>query len=379
MARNSLVDFDVRPDYSYTAPQEVERTRSPKDYQRPGRHPLTDPLMKPNVTSAPGNRHHVRTGLLPGQDTCHRGKNGESTVLDNLSIYEGEFSGISDQPNSFPQRRKGHRHFKPYSSLDTNIQRVSSFSPHHTLLSHDHHSCRQQSTSGSVDSPSCGEMSGQELPQLLSRGGDLQQIVPRASRTKQSHSKLPIQVGNRATEKEQTASSVFRSEHSHRPDSSSVSAGPSRASKLHISESQSLESGSYHIPQIPSGKYCSQATLENARYSLDMAPTADHSNEDRYFAVEGTGFKIFCVCDGHNGSRASGFASDYLMKLFYEKFWTNILSNPNRHNLVCEVLGEMFRDTEKSFFKSIEYYVKKKNSLQSKIPQVGSNRLMCLF
>ena len=123
------------------------------------------------------------------------------------------------------------------------------------------------------------------------------------------------------------------------------------------------------IPKSPSGDECSQASVENARYSLDNPPSADHPNEDRHFAVEGERFKVFAVFDGHNGPRAAGFASNYLLKLLQQQFWKNVV-NRSDHNVIAEVLTSLFEDTEKQFFESIDRYIRQKRRLQDKIPQV---------
>jgi len=123
------------------------------------------------------------------------------------------------------------------------------------------------------------------------------------------------------------------------------------------------------IPKSPSEEVCSQASVENARYSLDNPPTSDHPNEDRHFAVEGERFKVFSVFDGHNGPRAVGFASNYLLKLLQQQFWKNVV-NRSDHNMIAEVLTSLFEDTEKQFFESIDRYIKQKKRLQDIIPQV---------
>lgn len=380
--RNSPVRY-VRHEYSCSIP-EVEHTPRSLNYPRQFRHSVTDPLMKPITPSAAGGGSHARTNhSLTGQgyhsqtwqDTSpyRNGRLYEENALCDYHDrqYEGGFSERSSQPSSFPvtqQAQQGGRHSKPYSSLDTISTSGSSFSHHPTYyesthLSHDHHSHE-----GSASASFGGVMPSQVHPQS-SRGGD--QHVQQLSDTKQSYSKDTIQVESRAMEERQTAGSV---EPSHRPMSSSASAGPSSAPRPYTSKSRSLDfSGDHVIPQSPNGEYCSQATLENARYSLDTIPMSDHSNEDRFFAVESTGFKVFCVCDGHNGSRASGFASNYLMKMFYKEFWKKLVSNPNCRSIVCEALLAIFMDTEKEFFKSIERYVKEKDLLQSKIPQVRNS------
>lgn len=124
------------------------------------------------------------------------------------------------------------------------------------------------------------------------------------------------------------------------------------------------------IPRCPSGDVCSQATIENARYSIDSPPSSDHPNEDRHFAVEGDNFSVWCVFDGHNGSRTSGFASNYLLKLLHQNFWKHVVKRANSE-LICEALNGLFMDTEKEFFANMEKHIAQKKRLQGRIPSVS--------
>lgn len=117
-------------------------------------------------------------------------------------------------------------------------------------------------------------------------------------------------------------------------------------------------------------KHFSTATLENERYSLDGIARPDHENEDRSFHHEELDYVVFGVFDGHDGSRASGFASAYMRSLFDMQSWRSILGNPNT-DIMRQAMGEFFRDTEKEFFKSIQKFIDEKDRLQQAIPQVS--------
>ncbi len=132
------------------------------------------------------------------------------------------------------------------------------------------------------------------------------------------------------------------------------------------------------IPKCPSGEMCSQATVENARYSLDSQPSSDHPNEDRHFAVEGENFSVWCVFDGHNGSRAAGFASNYLLKLLHQQFWKHIVKRADSA-IICEALSGLFLDTEKQFFDNMEKYIERKKQLQDRIPPVSCMGVKCMY
>ena len=114
---------------------------------------------------------------------------------------------------------------------------------------------------------------------------------------------------------------------------------------------------------------CSVASLENARYHLDGIPTSDHPNEDRNFAVEGHveggTFQTFGVFDGHDGPRAAGFASNYIVDLFNSPSWRRIVAGD-----IPQALEEFFKAADKDFFQSIKSSIDEKEALQSVIPPV---------
>ncbi len=114
----------------------------------------------------------------------------------------------------------------------------------------------------------------------------------------------------------------------------------------------------------------STASLENARYHVGGPSRADHSNEDRDFALEGDGFQVFAVFDGHDGPRAAGFASNYFMEYFQSSSWQRVVPRDSRNIQIA--LQEFFRSTEAEFFKSIQAVIDEKNTLQAVIPPVSS-------
>lgn len=110
---------------------------------------------------------------------------------------------------------------------------------------------------------------------------------------------------------------------------------------------------------------CSVASLENARYHLDGIPSSDHPNEDRHFAVEGDNFCTFGVFDGHDGPKAAGFASNYILEVFNSPSWQRIEAKD-----IPLALEEFFKTTDKEFFRSIKSSIDEKERLQSMIPPV---------
>lgn len=109
----------------------------------------------------------------------------------------------------------------------------------------------------------------------------------------------------------------------------------------------------------------SVASLENSRYHLDGIPTSDHPNEDRHFAVEGDNCHTFGVFDGHDGPKAAGFASNYILEVFNSPSWQRIEARD-----IPLALEEFFKTTDKEFFRSIKSSIDEKEALQSVIPPV---------
>ncbi len=122
------------------------------------------------------------------------------------------------------------------------------------------------------------------------------------------------------------------------------------------------------IARVPSN--LSSATLENGRYHVDGIATSDHSNEDRNFSLDGGDFEAFAVFDGHDGPRAAGFASNFLMELFTSPSWKSVVASKPEN--ITHALREFFKLTESEFFKSIRPIIEEKKALQAVIPSVGS-------
>ena len=112
-------------------------------------------------------------------------------------------------------------------------------------------------------------------------------------------------------------------------------------------------------------KNCSVSSLTNARYHLDAIPMSDHPNEDRHFSLDGGTYQVFGVFDGHDGPRAAGFASNYMMELFNSSSWKRI------HNRDVPIaLREFFTAADRDFFMSIKSSTDEKERLQAMIPPV---------
>lgn len=120
-------------------------------------------------------------------------------------------------------------------------------------------------------------------------------------------------------------------------------------------------------PSLPSG--ASVATLENARYEFSGPSSSDHANEDRFFAMEGGNFQVMAVFDGHDGARAAGFASNYMLGLFYTQSWHHIVHGGHRN--IRHALEEFFLAAERDFFQSIEQYTREFKQVQASIPAVS--------
>ena len=110
---------------------------------------------------------------------------------------------------------------------------------------------------------------------------------------------------------------------------------------------------------------CSVSSLTNARYQLDEIPASDHPNEDRHFSLDGGTYQAFGVFDGHDGPRAAGFASNYMMELFNSSSWKRIQDSD-----VPIALREFFTAADRDFFQSIKSSIDEKERIQAMIPPV---------
>ena len=131
-------------------------------------------------------------------------------------------------------------------------------------------------------------------------------------------------------------------------------------------------------PGLRKPRNCSVASLENAHYHLDGVPTSDHPNEDRHFALEGDNFCSFGVFDGHDGPKAAGFASNYLLEV--SNYLLEVFNSPTWNRLEARdiplALEDFFKTTDKEFFRSIKSSTDEAEALQSMIPPV---RWLTLF
>ncbi len=149
------------------------------------------------------------------------------------------------------------------------------------------------------------------------------------------------------------------------PEPQSAAAVPDHHRQNHPNTGSAAHSTSHR----PSNRCFSQATLENEHYSLDGLCTPDHANEDRYFSLENSDYRVFAVFDGHDGGRAAGFASSYMHQLFATPSWNHIVAQA-KPAIIHEALNEFFKVTEQDFFKSIQRFIAETEYLQSIIPQV---------
>ena len=120
-------------------------------------------------------------------------------------------------------------------------------------------------------------------------------------------------------------------------------------------------------PRFPIGS--SAATLENARYTAAGPPSMDHPNEDRFFAMEGGDFQVMAVFDGHDGARAAGFASNFVLSLFGTQSWRQLVRHGREH--INHALQEFFLAAEKEFFQSIERHTHEWEQLRTALPAVS--------
>ena len=285
------------------------------------------------------------------------------------SPQQGPYSLITDNrhPRTAPMASRPLDSPSPSKSCSEDLGALGG-SGYHSFPSTEHPQERYSLDQDSERFKSFPLSKGEEI----SRTRQSSRPSPQFSHRKQPHSllhsdpahHLPKERGHLGPEEgKTTGSSPYMSYQSDAGPSSLRRHSPITASKLPDDSEPS-------IPRYPGGDVCSQDTVENARYSLDKPPSSDHPNEDRHFAVEGDKFKVLCVFDGHDGSRAAGFASNYLLKLLHQRFWMNIVDKADS-SVICEALQVLFLDTEEKFFGSIENFIQQKKRLQEKIPQVG--------
>ena len=107
--------------------------------------------------------------------------------------------------------------------------------------------------------------------------------------------------------------------------------------------------------------FYSNCSIENARYSVNGPPCPDHPNDDRSFVIinGGNSFKAFGIFDGHDGSNASIFASDYMERLLQAELKIKIETERNME----AVLQEMFAKTDGAFFYRIQKLLNEKKHI----------------
>ena len=265
------------------------------------------------------------------------------------------------QPQSFPQTSPRGGNKPPHSSLEEGNMPRSAQMPSHMQ----HQSQRPYYADRSPPSPS--------------RAGALHDTLhsnrPTVSAQGRTYSDTALTVGTHPAPHQPYKSNSQLDFSQNAPPRAPVRnptpLGTSEVSGTSAAPSSSGSSVQQHssIPYYVSKSSCSQASLENERYSLERGGSSDHPNEDRYFATKGPGYKIFAVFDGHEGPRAAGFASNYMMQLFDTPSWSHIVRQDNPA-IICEALHEFFRTTENDYFKSIQPFIDEKERLQKKIPSV---------
>lgn len=368
ISRDAGPNLTIQPGHlsaprSFTSPQ---KSKSLTEFRAPGCH--TAPVLMPYqyeprsksdgysvghmaperpspLVSRPAYAHNQpRTdgGRTDGRMEGHPNPNSASVYAGVSSReYLAPSVDTHNQPHSFPQRTTvTEQQSKPYHSLDsrgndselgTPVPPEKSYPPHHDA--------HQQVSNSYVSSAKPRPYPSQYVPG---------KVAPELAATRAVYS------NTRSYSDNTMLTPALMSTHSEHQ-------------KMKPSTSHQHIPGYMPIPQTPS--HSSQATLENERYSLDGGAASDHSNEDRHFSLEGHNFKVFGVFDGHDGPRAVGFASNYMMSLFDTISWRKISVEANP-SIICEALAEFFRVTEKDFFGSIQQYIEEKKSLQMLIPQV---------
>ena len=116
---------------------------------------------------------------------------------------------------------------------------------------------------------------------------------------------------------------------------------------------------------VPTSIHYSMHSIENARYSIGENPSPDHSNDDRYFvcSTNNSNIMAFGVFDGHDGSNASDFASDYMKKFFHTKFQQMIEGDQS----IDSVLQHLFKKTEEAFFQSMSNSLSEKKNISQQL------------
>ncbi len=132
---------------------------------------------------------------------------------------------------------------------------------------------------------------------------------------------------------------------------------------------QSVALSNMHVPAdlppvpVPRSFYSSYS-IENARYSMDGSQNPDHSNDDRCFVIDNGGsFKAFGIFDGHDGSNASVFASQYIEDFLRKTFPKQVEAGRN----VDDILQEMFVKTDSAFFHKMRNFLNEKKQISREL------------
>ena len=134
------------------------------------------------------------------------------------------------------------------------------------------------------------------------------------------------------------------------------------------------------LPTPPSGVkeglvvICSEATLENTRYSKGSLPRKDHPNEDRHFVTMGYGTAMFAVLDGHDGDRGVV----HTLGAFQERS-SQVDSHYHQDGDMASFLIEMFRVAEDGLFDELRDSIHERESLQAKIVPVSCASTGCII
>ena len=120
--------------------------------------------------------------------------------------------------------------------------------------------------------------------------------------------------------------------------------------------------------------YCSHHTIENSRYFIrdtrELQSKSDHPNEDKHFLVKEyitPRYSVMAVFDGHDGSKASSLADQFL----YSKLINpNVVDELSLRKEPKTKLIEVIEETETKFFEKINKYVQEKDEILSTLPKV---------
>ena len=364
-------NFGVRHEYSperpSTHPDKFNIIRYPQEQDSPGGRSWTASQIGRTTDSTPHKVRHNVGGSLPSTDRgyffeSHEASTPSSHKLASLDHHDRFGEGNSGRVNSFPLTRQSQTDSR-FASLDPTIQNDYHFSQHDKAT------------------PETEPLDGWVFPSHLQPHDPSflpASVSPPVDDGIRANGKLHSDDHGVSRAEEGRVDSISYSVDSFGPKSTLESVHSVSTCKCDICRTQSVPEYRGRLRPIPL-ENCSHASFQNERYSLENLTTSDHYNEDRFFAVEGKGFKVFCVCDGHDGPSASDFASKYLEDNFSQKYWMSVVSKPVRNEgMMEEIMKVLFKDTEEKFFKSIAAVIQDKISLRKRIPQVRPNVILMM-